>query len=423
MSGESDSMLSEKQQCASPQSISVATPAGDEMSPHVAIAFQERSQRLMQQINEASVRAHVSYGKGSLGKGDVVEINPDALASDLKRAGESNSLETDVHLVNIDKLLSRLNSNSLRGLRGNQIEGIREASGNNILSPPPSKSYLILFLEQLVSGFSFILWLAAIVIFISWKPLGELNGMTPQIINLIVSMVLVGVILVSAVFNFWQEVRSMAIVKAFTNIIPRSACVIRDNVEKVIPADEIVVGDIIKLSMGEKVPADVRIIQCSDLQVDNSALTGESEAVTLGTSCTSLNYLESSNLAFYSALVTNGQGLGVATAVGDNTVLGQVSRLTQANNSSDTSLHREIRRFVLIISCISFFTGALCFIIWGAWLYQDHPTFMSAPAIVMNAFSLIVAFVPEGLPVSVRNSASLSTNTACNCVLTCGCAC
>lgn len=375
-------------------------PACD-VDPQLSIRFHTHSQTLSRKIDEVS-----SVYKAAMG--DVTEVaDAEAVAHDLTRAGQSEGLETDVHYAKIEDLCQRFGTSVTDGLAVDQVAALRLVHGSNVLTPPRQRSYVILFLEQLVSGFSSILWLAAIVIFLSWQPLGSVGGATPQLINVGVAIVLLLVIFISAVFNFWQEVRSIAILQAFSHIIPRRACVIRGGVEQVVSADDLVVGDLVKISMGDKIPADLRLVAVSDLQVNNSALTGESEAVMMGVKCSSLSYLESTNLAFYSSLVVQGSGLGVVVSVGDKTVLGTISALTQSNDNNDTSLHREIRRFVLIISVIALFTGVITFIMWGAWLFPSYPNFMPVASIVMNAFSLIVAYVPEGLPVCVTLTLTL----------------
>jgi sodium/potassium-transporting ATPase subunit alpha len=111
--------------------------------------------------------------------------------------------------------------------------------------------------------------------------------------------------------------------------------------------------------------------------------------------------LESANLAFFGSLVVSGSAVGVVTAIGDKTVLGEVSALTHAGESTETSLHREIRRFVWIVSGVALLTGAVTFIAWGAWLYRTYPTYMPVSGIILNAISLVVAYVPEGLTVAV----------------------
>ena len=94
-------------------------------------------------------------------------------------------------------------------------------------------------------------------------------------------------------------------------MMPSSATVIRNGIEKKIYAEELVVGDLVILSYGTKVPADIRLIETHDLKFDKSMLTGESESIDSNVDCTSEMYTESKNIAFMTTLITNGQGKGI----------------------------------------------------------------------------------------------------------------
>ena len=382
-----------------------ADAAGLPGSP-LAVEFHSSRQQLTQRIQSASTRAHLSLSKSTKAAGRVSDVTPEQMA-DLLSTKERSALETDVHLVTQEQLAKRYGTHLVTGLTTAQVTDLRIEYGPNTLTPPPAQSYVWLFLNQLVAGFSFLLWLSAIVIFLSWQPLGSIGGATPQTINVGVAVVLVIVILISALFNFCQEVRAIQIVKSFNSIVPTTAHVIRDGYVVEVPASELVPGDLVNLTAGGKVPADMRLLSVEGLQLNNSALTGESEPVVSTRKSTSLNYLESHNLGFHSALIVQGRGTGLVTAIGDRTVLGQVSQLTQTNSSTDTNLHREIRRFVLYVTILALSTGMLTFIMWGAWLYRAYPAYMPPAAIIVNAFALIVAYVPEGLPVCVTLTLTL----------------
>ena len=367
--------------------------------PALQIEYQSERQQLTCRIQTASTRAHLSLTH-STGGARVTEPTPSQIA-DLLSTDEKSTLGTDVHMATPEQLAKRYDTDLTRGLSSAKVSALQLQYGANVLTPPLAQSYVRLFLNQLVAGFSILLWVAAVMILLSWQPLGSIGGAIPQLVNLGVAVVLVIVILISALFNFYQEVRATQIVAAFANMLPSTAHVIRDGREMEVLASELVPGDIVRLVMGDKVPADVRLLSVSGLQLSNSALTGESEPVVSTRKSTSLNYLESHNLGFHSALIVQGRGTGLVTAIGDRTVLGQVSQLTQTNSSTDTNLHREIRRFVLFIAVMALSTGSLAFIMWGTWLYRAYPAYMPVTSIVTNAFSLIVAYVPSGLPVCV----------------------
>ena len=182
-------------------------------------------------------------------------------------------------------------------------------------------------------------------------------------------MLLIIVIVTNALFNFYQEVKSMKIVASFSNLQPTIATVKRNGFEMQLNAEELVPGDIVRIRLGEKVPADCRLISCEDLQVNTSQLTGESAPVTCTVKCTDVNYMESANLIFYSSLVVRGSGEAIVVNIGDATVLGQVGKLTRgAGGPEITGLHREINRFVLFIAIAALISIVLLWITWAAWL-------------------------------------------------------
>ena len=148
-------------------------------------------------------------------------------------------LETDVHYIPLQELAKRFNTDVNTGLTTEQVKINRNMYGNNILTPASDASYLLLFAKQLVSGFSFLLWIATIVIFLSWYPLGQLNDLTPQTVNVAVAALLLVVIFISAIFNFWMEIRAIAIIKSFTDIVPVVARVRREGVDMQIPASDL----------------------------------------------------------------------------------------------------------------------------------------------------------------------------------------
>ncbi len=187
--------------------------------------------------------------------------------------------------------------------------------------------------------------------------------------NLGLGIILILVIVLNTVFNFYQEVKSMKIVASFSKMQPTIATVKRNGIEIQVNAEELVPGDIVRIRLGEKVPADCRLISCDDLQVNTSELTGESAPVTCTLKCTNMNFMESTNIIFYSSLIVQGAGEAIVINTGDATVLGQVGKMTRSTGGSEiTGLHREINRFVIfiVIAALTFIT--LIWITWTAWL-------------------------------------------------------
>ncbi len=161
----------------------------------------------------------------------------------------------------------------------------------------------------------------------------------------------------------------MKIVASFSKMQPTIATVKRNGVELQLNAEELVPGDIVRIRLGEKVPADCRIISCDDLQVNTSQLTGESAPITCTVKCTDLNFMQSTNIIFYSSLVVQGAGEAIVINIGDATVLGKVGKMTQGTGGSEiTGLHREINRFILFVIAAALISTVLLWITWAAWL-------------------------------------------------------
>lgn len=137
-------------------------------------------------------------------------------------------------------------------------------------------------------------------------------------------------------------------------------------------AEKLVPGDILEIKMGDKIAADVRIIQSREMKVDNSALTGESDPLLRTVECTSLdNPLETKNLAFFGTLCKEGSGKGIVVAIGDRTVMGQIADLAIGGKPPESPLNKELKRFVVLISVIAVSMGVALFIL-SAYVYHHY---------------------------------------------------
>ena len=365
------------------------------INAEVTRVYQQRSQELSLRINSLTARRELEEGKTK------PAADPDALIADLGKL-DADELETDVHFVPVEQLAQRVHCDLKLGLSAAQVEVNRAEYGGNSLSSAGEVSYIVLFAQQLMSGFNILLWIATIVIFLSWQPLGSLNQLTASPVNLAVSALLLVVIFVQAGFNLYMVVGAINIVRSFSEIKLGAVRVTRAGKDEHISAEDVVVGDLVHIELGQRIPADIRLLEAHDLHVDNSALTGESELISCSTRCTNANFLESHNLCFLGTACPQGSGRGIVVATGDQAVIGQINKLTQSGNDNfNTSLHREINRFVTIIACAALFTGVCLVIVWGSWLYHQHYTFLLPAAFILQLISIIVAFVPEGLPVTV----------------------
>jgi sodium/potassium-transporting ATPase subunit alpha len=128
---------------------------------------------------------------------------------------------------------------------------------------------------------------------------------------------------------------------SITSMIPAESLVLRDGHQQQVPALDLVVGDIIYLNLGNKCPADFRILECSgDFKLDRSVLTGESEPVGGTAECTDQNFMESRNIGMQGTHVVSGNGVGLVIQTGDNTVFGRIAKLSSSERSGLTTLQK-----------------------------------------------------------------------------------
>jgi sodium/potassium-transporting ATPase subunit alpha len=198
----------------------------------------------------------------------------------------------------------------------------------------------------------------------------------------------------NAFIDFYQQYRTAAILESFLSLVPPETTVIRGRALKSASAAAIVKGDVLYLKAGDKIPADCRLFSVTDMKVDNSSITGESEAQERSLLMTIENPLEAQNLVFSGTMVTNGEGYGIVIRTGDRSILGQIAKLTIGEKTPPSQLTKEINFFVRIIAVIAIVTAVVFFIVGLVLGYDIGITFSFA-------IGIFVAYVPQGLPVTV----------------------
>ncbi|CDU21948.1 K, P-type ATPase [Sporisorium scitamineum] len=309
----------------------------------------------------------------------------------------------DFHTVEPNELAQRFNVLPDAGLDSSAAARRLERNGKNVLTQKKNKYWLKLF-NYTFGGFCSILWIGVIIFFISWRPLGN----PPQAYNLALAIVVLIVIFFQAIFNAFQDWSTQKVMNSILHLLPENAVVIRDGEHKSISASDLVVGDVCVLSTGNKVPADMRLIKASaDLKFDRSVLTGESEEIPGTVEPTETNFLETKNIALLGTHVCNGNATGIVVLTGQRTVMGRINKLTNDDKEKPTQLQKEITRFVYIIIGLTVSLVLIMLITWLAWLRKDHPGFLNTVGILTNLMSLVVAFIPEGMPIAVALTLSL----------------
>ncbi|VDM58882.1 unnamed protein product [Angiostrongylus costaricensis] len=223
------------------------------------------------------------------------------------------------------------------------------------------------------------------------------NALTPPYKTptwLYLAITLATVVTITGLFSFYQEAKSGNIMSSFASMIPTMAHVIRDSKIMDVKVEDLVIGDVVEIVGGDKVPADLRIFHARGLKVDNSSLTGESEPQVRTPEFTHKNPLESKNVAMFSTNVLEGSGRGVVILTADNTVVGRIAALTAHVSSGPSPIAKEIYHFIHIITIVALSVGVTFFvlsIIYGYTLIHALIFFMG----------IVVANVPEGIVATV----------------------
>jgi sodium/potassium-transporting ATPase subunit alpha len=198
---------------------------------------------------------------------------------------------------------------------------------------------------------------------------------------------------------------------SINSMLPTQCLVQRDGKISANDAAVLVPGDIVHIKMGDKIPADLRLVQVTDdVKFDRSILTGESDAIPGTVDATDDNVLETHNVAMMGTHCVNGSAIGVVTSTGDRTMMGRIAKLSLSDTGALTTLQIEIRRFVLIIATLSITVGTICISTWAGWLRVAYPGYLSLSAALVATISVLVAFVPEGMPVAVTLCLTLIAN-------------
>ncbi|KAF9172499.1 hypothetical protein BGX21_001487 [Mortierella sp. AD011] len=315
---------------------------------------------------------------------------------------KEKALDITEHLFPIEEIASR-HGVSIDALKAANSKGLDSATaaqrlaenGPNILSPPKQISPFMKFIHCLTSLFNLLLILAGILNYVLLAVDPKENK-----VNTYLGAILIAVAFINAAIEFYQAQKSAAVLQSFLNLMPQKCYVMRDGMSSQIPASDLVLGDVVFARMGDKIPADIMIFACTDMKVDNSSLTGETDPQDRSVVNDQKNPLEARNLAFNGSLVVNGEGYGLVIRTGDNTVLGQIAGLTAGEDSGKSPLTREIDDFVKIIASIAITTAIVFFLIGYFAVYSKQGS--SGISSTLNfAIGVFVAWVPEGLPATV----------------------
>jgi Ca2+-transporting ATPase len=276
-----------------------------------------------------------------------------------------NALETEKKGLSLDEAKKRL-----------------KYFGRNTIHKLRKRPLYFDFLSNFTHTMAVLLWVGGFIAFVTQSP--EL-GIAIWMVNFI-----------NGSFSFWQEYKAEKAVEALRSLIPIYARVVREGEERRILAEELVPGDIMLLSEGDRISADGRVVEAATLRVDQSSLTGESYPISKGYESAGLDhshlsYWESPNLLCAGTSVISGHAMAVVLATGMRSEYGKIAHLTQSVEEELSPLQRELQKISATITLIGVCVGFVFF--WLSHLFLG----MTLAQCFLLALGMIIAFVPEGL--------------------------
>ncbi|MHC0037225.1 cation-translocating P-type ATPase [Pseudoneobacillus sp. C159] len=282
-----------------------------------------------------------------------------------------------------------LDTDYSRGLSEEQVGQRIKQHGFNELQEGEKQSAILLFFSQFKDFMVLVLLVATFI-----------SGLLGEYIDAIAIM---AIVFINGILGFFQERRAEKSLQALKELSAPQVHVLRDGTWRKLASKELVPGDIIKFSSGDRIGADVRLIQTTSLEIEESALTGESVPVQKHSErlrAKDLGIGDMENTAFMGTMVTRGSGIGVVIATGMKTAMGQIADLLQNAESMETPLQRRLEQLgkILILTAL-----VLTLLVVGIGVLQGHDLY----TMFLAGVSLAVAAIPEGLPAIVTVALSL----------------
>ena len=293
------------------------------------------------------------------------------------------------HRLDVADIVTTLSVDPVRGLSETQVAERLTTNGPNALAESKRRSALRIVVDQFRDVMVLVLAAAAVVA----GAVGEPHD----------SIAIAAILILNATLGFFQELRAERAMAALRAMAAPNARVRRDGTLRTVPAATLVPGDVVLLEAGAIVPADLRLVAAPNLRVDESALTGESQAIDKGTDPLereSASLGDRVNMAYKGTVVTFGRGEGVVVATGMRTELGRIAALLEDAESTISPLQRRLKRFAAQLAVVVL---VLCALLFGIGLMRGE-----APLLMfLTALSLAVAAMPEALPAVITVSLAL----------------
>jgi sodium/potassium-transporting ATPase subunit alpha len=300
-----------------------------------------------------------------------------------------------IHQLPIAEVFTALRT-SAQGLTIEEARRRLEEFGANEISPSRETWLARKLLRQFTHFLAILLWMAAGLAFLA-------SSLQPSAGMDTLAYAIVAVIVINALFSFFQEYRAERASLALRALLPDRVRVLRSNVPEEVHAPQIVPGDLLLLTEGNRVPADARLVAATILKVNNAPLTGESEPQTRQPGPVDSDSLfEATNIVFAGTTISSGSGTALVFATGDATEFGRLARLTQEVPLQPSPLQLEIRRVTRVVTVIALGMGVVFFglgSLVGRTFWENF----------IFAIGILVANVPEGLLPTVTLALSMAS--------------
>ncbi len=298
---------------------------------------------------------------------------------------EENMWET----LRKEEVLRKLKTNERSGLNDEEVVFRRNKYGKNKLEDKPKESLLVKFLKQFNDFMIIILIIASIVS----ATVSYFQGEN----DYIDSIIIITIVILNAIMGVVQEAKAEKSIEALKEMTPPKAKVVRDGITKEINAEELVPGDIIILEAGNYVPADCRLLESHNLKIEESSLTGETEAVLKNADMIAKKDValgDMLNMVFMASIVVNGSGKAVITATGMRTNVGKIAGMIIEDETPETPIQKKLAQVGKVLGLVCLGICVLIFLI--GMIKKIDPIEM-----FMTSVGLAVAAIPEGLPAIV----------------------
>ncbi|WP_311516714.1 cation-translocating P-type ATPase [uncultured Anaerococcus sp.] len=293
----------------------------------------------------------------------------------------------------LNEVIKKHNSDPNRGLTSDEARKRLEKFGPNRIESSDKKSLVKKIIDQLADPMVILLVIAAIV-----------SAFTGDAIE---AVIIVAIVVINAIMSIIQEGRAEDSVAALQRMSSPEATIIRDGLRKKVKADELVPGDVVVIETGDIIPADMRLLESSNLQIDESSLTGESVAVEKDFSKvfdSEVGIGDRDNYAFSSSIVTYGHGKGLVTATGHDTEIGKIATSLENVEAKDTPLQKQLNKLSKLLAVL---VVIVCILVFVVGYFRSEMKLLDN---FMVAVSLAVAAIPEGLTAVVTIVLSIGMN-------------